>query len=40
MYDNHLTADEFAQKAGMRSFLSEGVGVLTHPRFDDATKSL
>jgi hypothetical protein len=40
VYDNHLTPDEFAQRAGMRSFLGEGVGVLTEPYFDEDTKSL
>jgi hypothetical protein len=40
VYDNHLTDDEFRRKAGMRSFLSEGVGVLTNPYFDESRKSL
>jgi hypothetical protein len=40
VYDNHLTDAEFAERGGMRSFLSEGVGVLTDARFDEATRSL
>jgi len=40
VYDNHLTDAEFMERAGMRSFLSEGVGVLTHPRWDAEARSL
>ena len=40
VYDNHLTDKEFKERAGMRSFLSEGVGVLQNPHFDEATHEL
>jgi len=39
-YDNHLTDAEFAERAGMRSFLSEGVGIITEPHYDAAAHSL
>jgi len=40
VYDNHLTDDEFKQRVGMRSFLTEGVGVITSPRFDEQSHSV
>ena len=40
VYDNHLTDAEFKERAGMRSFLAEGVGILTHPRWDAAQHAL
>lgn len=40
VYDNHLTDQEFEERAGMRSFLGEGVGVLTKPHFNEQTREL
>ena len=40
VYDNHLTDAEFQAKQGMRSVQDEWVGVLTNPRWDEASTSL
>lgn len=40
VYDNHLTDAEFEEKAGMRSFLSEGAGILTDASFDSNERAL
>ena len=40
VFDNHLTDAEFKERVGMRSFLTEGVGVLTNPRWDEEAHCL
>lgn len=40
VYDNHLTDKEFEEKQGMRSWLKEGLGAITNPKWDAATKSV
>ncbi len=40
VYDNHLTDDEFKERAGMRSFKNELAGVITEVRFDEGTTAL
>ena len=40
VYDNHLTDAEFKERAGMRSFLTEGIGALTGAHWDADSRSL
>jgi len=40
VYDNHLTDAEFEERGGMRSIISEGIGVLVDPHFDEAARAL
>ena len=40
VYDNHLTDDEFEERAGMRSVVQEWLGSIVKPRWDAAKKQL
>jgi 2'-5' RNA ligase len=40
VYDNHLTDEEFADRAGMRSMVKELVGVITDPWWDAQERKL
>jgi len=40
VFDNHLTPSEFEDRGGMRSIITDGIGVLTNPHFDEAERAL
>ena len=40
VYDNHLSDDEFEERAGMRSVAGEWIGNIVKPRWDEAARAI